>query len=321
MLDDRKSIIFFGLLALFGVIIFLFFVWGESEPKKETNLFFPESKTAPNYIASNPKSGQIYMEFTENNPFSPAIEAFDESISSVGNEGGQNNLKSIKDLTNSLPRPLGNEFLGPTPPPQTKKPEEKAVTVTEEEVFAFAYSPTYVATLKSFTPDMIDLGFLPAGSDFPISNMTEAIKYQDIFADFVEKYSDLPKSQVDIYRVAYRELLPRLWKEELILRKKSEVSFLPMKFFNLLEANLVKRKINNLLASIKNQIIPSASAFVLSPECAQEGATLPGIPVPQRSAPCCNCRAGPKPIGCLNKVCVGRAAIFDQLTGICACGI
>ncbi|MEK7611934.1 MAG: hypothetical protein AAB407_01165 [Patescibacteria group bacterium] len=37
-------------------------------------------------------------------------------------------------------------------------------------------------------------------------------------------------------------------------------------------------------------------------------------------APCCACSVVGVPIGCLNLICLGRPAIFDQTTFICGCG-
>ncbi len=63
--------------------------------------------------------------------------------------------------------------------------------------------------------------------------------------------------------------------------------------------------------------IQTASAIV---DCARPGG-IPELPGPNLWAPCCNCFAGPYPIGCLNYVCVyWPAAIYDQTTGMCGCG-
>ena len=37
-------------------------------------------------------------------------------------------------------------------------------------------------------------------------------------------------------------------------------------------------------------------------------------------AVCCDCTINGVPVGCLNAVCSGRPAIYDQATGICGCG-
>jgi hypothetical protein len=54
-------------------------------------------------------------------------------------------------------------------------------------------------------------------------------------------------------------------------------------------------------------------------ECSQVGAGSPEAGS-NLVAVCCNCTINGVPVGCLNAVCAGRPAIWDQATGICGCG-
>ena len=56
------------------------------------------------------------------------------------------------------------------------------------------------------------------------------------------------------------------------------------------------------------------------PECFQLGASTPAVPGKELFLPSCYCTGCLIPLGCLS-LCTGQAAIYDQLTGICGCGL
>jgi hypothetical protein len=57
-----------------------------------------------------------------------------------------------------------------------------------------------------------------------------------------------------------------------------------------------------------------------SPECFQEGASIPAKAGTEQIKFACTCTGCLTALGCLSS-CQGQAAIFDQLTGICGCGL
>lgn len=312
-MKNPKRMIFFILAVILGGALLIYFLWSNLPDlsEKQNITSFPEPKN----IEIKKKSGKLSLDFNENDFLTPAAEALNEVIES--------NPPAIFNPSPSYypSYPLGESFFKPSPTP-AKNPENQ-VTVTEKEVFEFAYSADYINVLKGLNQTMIQDGFIPTGQEYPITNMEEAIIFQDKFADYVEKFSDLPKGEVDKYRLAYRELLPKLWKKELLyIKEAGQSSNAPEKFWNFFKANLAKREAKNLFASIRQTVIPDANAFsaALSAECFQEGPPT-GVRGSQRSAPCCNCTIFKKPVGCLNRVCAGNAAVWDELTSICGCNI
>ena len=73
------------------------------------------------------------------------------------------------------------------------------------------------------------------------------------------------------------------------------------------------------VSGIFQLFLGTARANAQTPLCFQEGFSTPA-PGINLIAPCCNCNVLGAPIGCLNLLCAGRAAIFDQTTFICGCG-
>lgn len=197
------------------------------------------------------------------------------------------------------------------------------VTVTPQEVFAYGYPDDYLNILRELNQDMIDGGFLSPGEIYPLSSMEEVIRFQDKFADYLDANSDLSSQDIEAYRKAYREVLPKMWAEELRAKKAAQqTSFLLLKLWFHYRSAIVKYKINSVFAYMKENFL--VNAVYAQGECYREGApnTIVGS---QRAAPCCNCsiRIGGRrfPIGCLNRICAGQPAIWDPTTMICGCNI
>jgi len=188
---------------------------------------------------------------------------------------------------------------------------------------------------------LIEAGSLPSSAAFSVANMAEAIKIQDLFADHLEQREIFSKKEVDLYRGTYRELLPKLWAQELQAKKAgAQSSFLPARIWYAWKEKTIHEQsaqVSSVFEKIKNFLAtPAYAAYSISP-CYREG-TPNLVRGSQRSAPCCNCglrctsngcifvndcgESGSSctiQLGCLNLACPNLPAIWDGR--ICACYI
>lgn len=319
MLEKRKNLF----MLIFGVTLFaigfIFYIWtaGRSpEIVKEFN--FPSNSTVDvgrnNVYSPTNIFGHSNMQ-TMNSPFSAAQNSSSEAENGYVDSFGavaESFKKTVEDsfksapVTRTLPRPSSSPASSPE------------IVITAKELFEFAYPQDYLNVLASFKNDLATAGFISANESYPMTSMDEVIQFQDKFSDYLESFPDLSKDDIASYRKAYKEVLPQLWRSELMARKAAQqTSFFPLKWWYKYNQTMTAKKINGVLAFIRERNFPSAYA--------QAACFFPGPPNfiqgSQRAAPCCNCYAGFVPIGCLNRVCVGMPAIFDQTTGICGCWI
>lgn len=344
MLDNRKKLIWLVVLAVLGALFFIFYVLTSSSKSAERIGNPPTAKFSGIYADKNAASGvnePSYDDLGRDDIITPAIEAFGEAVSSTFDKNAQsfsNQSESAQNNSSSFQIFFGQ----PT----------AAATVTEQEIFNFGYPEDYKSVLREINKGMIDIGFLKAGEIYKLDTMADAITLQDKFADWLENLSSqsvsiggggFSASEIAQYRKSYREILPKLWKDEILSdRLSKQTSFLPDKIFYEYRKALDKKKAEGVfsfvLKNIISRIIPEAEAqFSVSPQC-YRGGTPNNQRGSQRSAPCCNCgfyctsngcvfrqNCGPSgaacniQLGCLNKACANLPAIWDPQTKICGC--
>jgi len=287
----KKSKLFIVLVAVVAVAIgvFLFFAQGKDEISDEVPFFyFSEHSIKPVFISQ-----------PDNISYSAPLNIFRNIFS-----------ESVYPIESSAKKD------------EAKKREYSFISVTPQELFEFAYPEEYIKVLKELNRRMIAHGFLPSEEIYEINSMDEAVAFQDKFADYLQNYSAANFAQIDIYRKSYREILPAMWEEELrVIKAQKSVSFAPFKIWFKYREFSLRAKTGHEM-SILSGIVNKASAQFggLGGLCFFPGPPN-NIPGSQRAAPCCNCFVAGDPVGCLNFVCLGQPAIFDQTTGICGCNI
>ena len=174
--------------------------------------------------------------------------------------------------------------------------------------------------------------------------MEAAIIFHDKFTEYLlylaanSDNGGLTSEQIEIYQKAYRELLPKLWEEELRAKKSAGQSFfIPTKLWYRVQEILARRKVDKILSFL---VSIAQAQQVSSPILCYRGGvpTNPGLGS-QRISPCCNCgfnifRRGrwgfvedcgltgcTLNLGCLNRACPLVPAIWDPTTCICGCDI
>src|SRR3989344_1118292 len=328
MPDNRRKLIWIMILTSLAVAGFVVYVL-ISLPAlpKSAKQEFP---VAAKIFNENKSSGNSYS--TREDFITPAIEAFGEAISSTFN---QNNSVSQNSSESSQSAP--SIFQNPSTSPQS-------ATVTEQEIFTFGYTEDYKSVLREINQGMIDIGFLKSNEIYKLDTMADTIALQDKYADYLEylmigiEGDGLTKDDIDKYRVSYRVILPKLWKEELIAVKSisKNSSIFEKIYFTYRQKTAYQKASSELsLSQIREIFIKTAEAAYSINPCYREG-TPNLIRGSQRSAPCCNCgitgsrcrsfvndcgNGGCRCVnlGCLNRACPGLTAIWDPQTGICGC--
>jgi hypothetical protein len=191
---------------------------------------------------------------------------------------------------------------------QLALPSPARRTWTDEEIFRLQHPEYYIDYLGKLQDVMTQNGFLKNADKVAFSNE------DDILSFFREKVFDFMVGA----KIASEEE-----------RERFNTSLALIKSLHIEEARLLKGESSATeeapykAASPKNAIISFFTEFLASraeaQTCFQPGANNPVMGV-NLAAPCCACTVLGAPIGCLNLMCVGRPAIFDQTTFICGCG-
>lgn len=176
----------------------------------------------------------------------------------------------------------------------------------------FVFPEFYVEYLNEMQDIMIADGALGQKTIFNTND--KVISFLDIFLDYLVNEGVVPASQQEQLHKGLRVALVML-KEE----ARGQSSYFNLNSpLGLITVNASARRSFSLVSDIFRRMMEFKNAYAQG-ECYQEGASGGGgsnLP-----APCCNCRLpNGQPIGCLNKVCAGGAAIWDSQTGICGCG-
>ena len=176
----------------------------------------------------------------------------------------------------------------------------------------FVFPEFYIGYLNEMQDIMIADGVLRQKTFFNTND--GVISFLDNFLNYLVNKGVVPASQQEQLHKGLRVALVML-KEEAVEQSSYFNLNSPL---GLVTADMSTRKSFSLVYDILNRMIALNNAYAQS-ECYQEGAS--GGSGSNLWAPCCNCRApNGQPIGCLNKVCNGGAAIWDSQTGICGCG-
>ncbi|MEK7554415.1 MAG: hypothetical protein AAB518_00295 [Patescibacteria group bacterium] len=195
-------------------------------------------------------------------------------------------------------------------------PTKSNAPLTEAEIFRLQHPDYYLDYLRTIENHMISDGFLAAGNYGAFTGEPQILEFWrgkgfDYFrAKGVLGDADRPSFFRGI------ETVRRLHAEEI----RSLQSFY--------QSNAATEGASALgsvppwiqvLASTFGEIFGTQAARAQSPLCFAEGVktATPGINL---IAPCCNCTVLGAPIGCINLLCAGRDAIFDQTNFICGCG-
>ena len=176
----------------------------------------------------------------------------------------------------------------------------------------FVFPEFYIGYLNEMQDIMIADGVLRQKTFFNTND--GVISFLDNFLNYLVNKGVVPASQQEQLHKGLRVALVML-KEEAVEQSSYFNLNSPL---GLVTADMSTRKSFSLVYDILKRMIALNNAYAQS-ECYQEGAS--GGSGSNLWAPCCNCRApNGQPIGCLNKVCNGGAAIWDSQTGICGCG-
>ncbi len=310
MWNNPRNIAFLIFAVILAVTGFLAYLWTGSSIKSAD-----KGKVV---FGSQVNGAKVPLEYSlSDKPFnnkdilSPIVDVLEEAISGIAPDFKAKSPIGPADPAKPL---LAYQYSQPPPPPSTAGD----VMVSKEEVFTFAFTQEHLNVFTDINKMMIDFGYLNQEQVYPLKNMEDMIALNNKYSDFLGIYSDLTDKDIELYRKAYGEVLPRMWEEEAKFFKMSQrTSFAPVKIFYKYLAESRRRKASKLLSFLSEAIIPKANALV---ECFREGVGTPG-PGSQRAAPCCDCTINRFPIGCLNLICANLPAIWDPETGICACDI
>ena len=190
----------------------------------------------------------------------------------------------------------------PTSPLFVQERQTPTRVLSDYEIFAILHPPYYLKYLSTIEDLMIGDGRLGPSEKQVFDSEAKVIAFwrDKVFDYIVLKGIMAPEDRA---RFEYGlEVVQELHREEAnYLRYDVQSS---------------KYQVVAFWESFVGLFLPRAQA---QSECAQAGAGSPQAGQ-NLTAPCCNCTVNGVPIGCLNAVCSGRPAIWDQATGICGCG-
>ena len=349
MVDRRRQLI----LAMVGVVVFVFgfvyYVWRNS---LQTPLPAP-SESFPTARIKAPTSGAIFNP----PPYFPGTHSvlkptevgtdFEESIAPLDFEALFGTIQNtFQPPSQTLPSPRSFPSLQP---PASPPPSE--IVITPQEFFEFAYPPNIRKVLQDFNQVMIEDEFLSPGEIYPLTSMKEAEIFQDKIADYLiylsanSENSSFSRGEIELYKKAYHEILPRLWEEELRMRKAAtQSSFQPLKFWANYRSELLHKEAALMLDSLSKRLqsffwVVTYAQISVGTECYREGLSVNPLLGSETAAPCCNCGYVRRSrgrwrfvydcgesgctinLGCLNEFCPGLPAIWDPMTLICGCDI
>lgn len=249
----------------------------------------------------------------------------------------------LKDLFGSY-----NVLLPTTQPAPKTFSSTESYLAAKKEVFKLLYPDVYTDGLYRVQDEFIEFGFLDSGYK-KIDNFDSEDKifaFVNIIIDVFENEGNYTKEEAEKYRTGVNVIWKNLLKdeEEIYLQAilaKSQLSkdMLSNRLFNLRQSS--SKKILAIFVEMGSKFINKANAaFVISPDCYQDGAPVQpwGANV---WAPCCDCgyicgsrgcffvphcytaRSGCNvQLGCLNLYGQNQAlnAIWDSASGICGIG-
>lgn len=219
--------------------------------------------------------------------------------------------------------PIGAGFSAPIPMPDTpapplfaqKQPRSTHV-LSDYEVFTILHPPYYLRYLSTLEDLMIQDVILRQDEKRVFDSEDKVIVFlrDKVFDYIVLKGITVPEDRARFERGL--EVVQELHLEEAnYLRYGTQSS----KYRIVAFWESVYERIRGWSGSqdvFAGLFLPRARAQA---ECVQVGVPNPA-PGSNNIAICCNCTINKVPAGCLNAVCGGRPAIWDEPTGICGCG-
>lgn len=284
MLKNPKAAIWLVLGAIIFAIGFLIYVWTATPSSGQSKVSFNPVQPTPPQI-----KGENFFD-------SPLFPAEDPNASGEPTSSGP-----AQDFLGPVLEKIGRSLssLSAKTSSVSLSPANAQIILTEKDIFEFGYDTGYRSFLLELSQGMTQAGFLSTGAAVSVSNMADAVKIQDAFADYLTSLAQtsasggISEETVVRYRYTYRELLPKLWREELLAKKKAEqISFLPAKLWYTYRTEQMHKQIAkvSMLDTIKNAFVPTANAafaYSTTPYCYREG--IPNlIRGSQRAAPFCN---------------------------------
>ncbi len=201
-------------------------------------------------------------------------------------------------------------------------PTEIILSLTNDE-FHFLYPDTFIASLID-AQNLFIKSYDPAYEPLLKIETDSQVRYveEKIVAVFLST-NMLTKEEAERFITTIRFTLPQLQQMELKNRNSSASN---QSFINQCSVPSPRPSskglfLAGLVEKLHNALIPKAQAYgycVWLPECFQVGMSLP-LPGPNIFRIACYCVGSLYGQGCLD-YCVGRAAIYDPMTGICGCG-
>ncbi|MDP3947344.1 MAG: hypothetical protein Q8Q41_01480 [bacterium] len=217
--------------------------------------------------------------------------------------------------------PTGLGFSNPPPAatpnrqPFTRQRQEPALVLSDYEIFAILHPPYYLQYLSTLEDLMIRDGRMRADEKLAFNTENKVISFlrDKVFDYIVLKGITVPEDRARFERGL--EVVQELHRDEAnYLRYGAQSSkYQIVAFWQPLYDRIKDEKsFAEILAGV---FFSRARAQA---ECFQIGAGNPAQGT-NLVAVCCDCNISGYPVGCLNAVCPGRPAIYDQTTGICGC--
>ncbi len=189
-----------------------------------------------------------------------------------------------------------------TPQPKNAKPHN---ALSDQQIFNLQHPPYYLGLLSRLQDFMVGDQFLkPSEKQAFTSEDTVLSFWHDRAFDYLVSRDILTPSD------------RRDWNNGIAL----------VKTFHAEEGVGLRAGISPLKEdTFLSSVIKGITDFLPPSKASAQTCFSPGAPTATPGinliAPCCACYIFGAPIGCLNLICAGRPAIFDETTFICGCGI
>lgn len=326
MLFSTKIIVICGVLVL-SVTAGLFILMSSKEPRlKYKQISAPE---------------KLSIEFPKPSSFSDKPSTFKKSA-----------FESLNIPALPIPKPDFEAIAENKPSPSIAAPFfeniNKAAKAVEESLASQILNSAPVKNTSIRTSDGIILSLTKGQFHFlyPDYFIASLIDAQNLFIKEQDPtYETLFKIETDVQvRLIEEKIVATLLVADMITKERAE-QFITTIRFTLPELQLIDLKMYNsygfyksspqtapkglflagLMEQFKNALANKAQAAICGtcsslPLCFQEGAATPGMAGSELFYPSCYCTGCLTSLGCLSAN-SGKAAIFDQTTGICGVGL
>ncbi len=206
------------------------------------------------------------------------------------------------------------------------KGESKFPAVSKEALFNRLWPKDYIVRLNEWQNMMLKDGFLKESEKSDFKTSEEIYVFLEKSIDYWVQTGVIKPEEV-AQKTAGIEKLKKLKMEEAeSFIKQTGQSFLNKKNNRCgpgFHENVLAKHFSILLKPFYEifGLSKPVFAWIMCPDCWKLGAGVGPICGASLWAPCCRCRCGLYPCGCLNAVCACCNAIWDCQTGICGCDI